>query len=95
VSRLKVEFAEFDDERSVRGRPDALLVEFAEVLRANPGRWGKWPRPLKPSSAGSYAARINRPSKYPDAQPIFRDGFEARTRKSELFVRYTGEDNTA
>lgn len=83
---LEVEFVEFDDdERTIRGH-DPVVEAFTATLRANPGRWAKYPKPLSMNSASPMARRINQA-----LSPAFADGtFEARTRRGELFVRHTG-----
>jgi len=78
---LQVDFN--SDERPTKST-NLLLAEFADVLRANPGRWGKWPKHLSPVSVSSVAARINH-----QTGPIaLRGPFEARTSRGVLYVRY-------
>lgn len=94
MTALTVEFVDFDDERTVKGQNDPALAVFADALRAHPGRWAKWPKPL--GAASSMAVRINYPGRRgtrPPA-PISAPEFEARTSQGVLYVRCTPGDQT-
>lgn len=39
--------------------PDALIVEFAEACKDNPGKWCVYPKPVSASTRRTYAASIN------------------------------------
>lgn len=88
MSALQVEFVDFTDPQ----RQDAAerTREFAEILRANPGRWAKWPNPMAKRSARSRASDINVRRIPGCPKALLRGGFEARCRNGELFVRYVG-----
>ncbi len=88
MSALQVEFVDFTEP----SRHDIArrISEFAEILRANPGRWAKWPNPLVARSARSRASDINVRRIPGCPKALLRGGFEARCRNGELFVRYVG-----
>ncbi|TDK87545.1 hypothetical protein EUA02_26835 [Mycobacterium paragordonae] len=88
MSALQVEFVDFTDPQ----RQDAAerTREFAEILRANPGRWAKWPNPMAKRSARSRASDINVRRIPGCPKALLRGGFEARCRNGELFVRHVG-----
>lgn len=63
------------------------LKEFAAELRANPGRWAKYPRPLATLSSASMTGSLIRNGR----MASFSDGpFEAEARLGRLYVRYPG-----
>ncbi len=70
--------------------PDELLQQFADALKAKPGRWCEWPKTSKPTTLANLVTRINH---LKSACPIaFKTGgFEARYRNGMLYVRYKGE----
>ena len=62
---------------------------FAAELRANPGRWAKWPHEYpNPTSLGSVRINImkGRPS------PFKTGKWEAVVRSNALYVRFLGDD---
>lgn len=70
------------------GRPiPSELLQFAADLRANPGRWATYPRPLRTlESARSTRQLINRAK-----SGAFREGgFRAVVRNNALYVMYAG-----
>ena len=95
MTALNVEFVDFEQpDRHVKNR-DPIIAEFAQVLRANPGRWAKWPKPMAPTSASSMAARINHPERRDwTPQPLRPPEFEARTSRGVLYVRYQTGDQS-
>jgi hypothetical protein len=71
-------------------RPDPLVVEFAQALRATPRQWAKWPKSNSAyNSLRTMASAITR-----DVHPCpvaLRGGcFEAKTRGGVMYVRFTG-----
>lgn len=87
---MTVEFVDNLPGREVGRRHQ--LVEFADALRANPGRWGKYPRThSNPKSAYSAASAIN----HDKFQALLGPEFEATARKENgvvsVYVRYTGQ----
>lgn len=62
-----------------------FLAEAAE-LKANPGKWAKLDTShLSPTTRRNLAASI-----HAGRVRVFAEGFEAVTRSSETWVRYTG-----
>lgn len=87
---MTVEFVDNLPGREVGRRHQ--LVEFADALRANPNRWGKYPRThSNPKSAYSAASAIN----HDKFQALSGPEFEATARKENgvvsVYVRYTGK----
>lgn len=84
---------EFLDEPPPRGgsRPtDPRVSALAEALRANPGKWARYPVPLSPGSSYSIATAINR--RRSNAPTALRDGgFQAVARKDDVYVCYMPE----
>lgn len=76
---------EYVDDLPPRGRGAKwhLLEQFPEDLRANAGRWAKWPTRINELSAKQYANTING-----NRHPRFPDEFEAAVRDGTLYVRY-------
>lgn len=69
------------------GRPPggaADLVEFFDALRANPGKWAKWCRPVTMASKFGVASRI-KAGKFAGTE---RGEFKAVTRGEDVFVCY-------
>lgn len=80
-------------ERGKATRPNAVLAEFAEALKANPGMWAAYPRPLTQNSRYRMAYEINRgrgPASFV-ANSEGSAGFEAANRGEHLYVRYVKE----
>jgi hypothetical protein len=78
---------EFLDELppSLSGRKrDPVLVEFADALRANPGKWAPYPKPIK--NGGNHAVQINM-GRY----PTLGIGFRAVCRQGTCYVGYVGD----
>jgi hypothetical protein len=67
-------------------KPCPVLADFAQGLRARPGKWARWPFPLAPTSAHCLNSRIRRGLYVSFAA----DEFEARTRSRVAYVRYSG-----
>jgi hypothetical protein len=73
-------------------RGDRLIADFADALRANPGRWAEYPYPSKTDSAArTTAARIRhnrgpKPLRRRVVPPAGR--FNACTRKGIVYVRF-------
>lgn len=62
-----------------------LLEAFAAELKANPGKWGAWPKPHdSPGEASACGAEVRLGHK--DAFPL--NEFEATVREGKLWVRY-------
>jgi hypothetical protein len=85
---MTVEFVDHLPGREVGRRNQ--LIEFADALRANPGRWGKYPRTHRnPKSAYSAASAIN----HDKFQALSGPEFEATARKENgvvsVYVRFT------
>ena len=71
-------------------RPDPILLEFAEALRARPGEWAEWPVKITSYSyARAICSRITNGGKL--APVLFREGFEGCCVKGVPYVRYVGE----
>lgn len=87
MTALQVEFVDFPDDP--KPTLAELTAEFADVLRANPGRWAKWPVPMAPRSARTRAAGINH-QRQDCPKAVRGGGFEARTQAGVLYVRYIG-----
>lgn len=70
-------------------RPNPVLVKFADALRANPGKWAKWPLEAKTKSAlNSIVWQINK-----GHRRLWSDlDFEARQIDGVLYVRHKGAD---
>jgi hypothetical protein len=90
---MTVEFVDNLPGREVGRRHQ--LVEFANELRNNPGRWGKYPRTHRnPKSAYSAASAIN----HDKFSALSGPDFEATARKENdvvsVYVRYTGQGGT-
>ncbi|MCM6776240.1 hypothetical protein NDR87_18900 [Nocardia sp. CDC159] len=88
MAQREVEF-EFVDElpaKTGRGR-DWLLDAFAEALKARPGQWARWPKPLMDSTAKTYVSAIGKGR----LRPFPVGEFEAVVRFDVLYVRYVGE----
>lgn len=66
-------------------KPDPLIVEFAAALRANPGRWAKYPKDMTAKSMRSLASSITNSNK--SCPPALREGFEGACRSGVLYVR--------
>lgn len=66
------------------------VQEFADALRANPGRWAAypWSGELTPKSRRSRACDIN--AGRVTAPRAMRCGFEAAVRDGVLYIRYVG-----
>ena len=80
------EFTFVDELPPARPRPADLFRQFADVLRANPGRWAEWPTKIKSMSAGSTASRINL-----GLNPTLpATEFEAVAREYVVYVRCIG-----
>lgn len=60
------------------------LVEFADALRANPGRWAEYPGPI---AAASVYARCNQIRNGSLASFPTKGEFEAAVRERRLYVR--------
>lgn len=75
---------EFIDElppKVSRVTPEGLLDQFVVALRAQPGRWAKWPL-----DARNHGSDIKR-----GQMKLFRGGeFDAICRNGVLYVRYLG-----
>ena len=70
---------------------DPRVVALAEVLRANPGKWARYPVPLSPGSSYSIATAIN--GRRTNAPKALRDeGFQAVARKDDVYVCYMPEE---
>lgn len=87
---------EFLDELPVTARKgggrktDKVLVEFADLLKSNPGKWAKYPKDLSKKSAGTAASTINNRK-----AASFRDGkYEAATRDGVVYVKYVGPNDS-
>lgn len=83
---------EFVDElppRRGRNATDPILVEFAEALRANPGRWAKYPvQPSRVSRASVSSAITRNTGTCP--KPFRGGGFQSRIVTGVVYVRYVG-----
>lgn len=82
---------EFVDELPSRrgpGATDPILVEFAEALRANPGRWAKYPVELAPTSRSTVSSSITTNANCP--KPFRGGGFQSRIVTGVMYVRYVG-----
>jgi hypothetical protein len=70
---------------------DPAMQQFAKALRANPGRWAKWPRKLTPIQARSVSHRLNAGRK-PGTPLIFlpdREGsFQGTARNGQVYARF-------
>lgn len=80
---------EFVDElpaKEVRHRPEGLLEEFAAALKAQPGRWAKWPIEL--ANVNGQTSDI----KNGYLKPFRGASFDARSRNGTLYVRCLGEE---
>ena len=65
---------------------DPLIIEFAEACIAHPGQWGEYPKPLKLSTARTYAVGVNKG--YASVPGCLGNGeFEAVVREGALWVR--------
>lgn len=85
---------EFVDNIPSRGkggrRVDPVLIEFAEALRDNPGRWAKYPHTPTSQAGASATAHLIRAG-HPSAAKPFRGGdFDAAVRQGVLYVRFIG-----
>ncbi len=71
---------------SYTDRVDILLRQFADALRANPGKWGEWPKPQARGSAHSTGFQIRKGihGSFPGGE------FDATARQGKLYVRYVG-----
>lgn len=90
MTTTNVEFVDTLPGREVGRRHQ--LVEFAEALRQNPGKWGKYPRThSNPKSAYSAASAIN----HDKFTALSGPEFEATARKEagvvSVYVRFTGK----
>jgi hypothetical protein len=86
------EFKFIDDiPRTGRGtrQADPLIVEFAEALRANPGRWAEYPYTFPVSGANSFAYRVNKLDTAP--KPLREPEFQAVVRGGLVYIRYVEE----
>lgn len=80
---------EWEDPPAGRRRED--FTAFANELRANPGRWAKWPK-LYRNSTSIGAIRKNIADGTERAPVGFRDAYwDAVVRNSVLYVRYLGD----
>jgi hypothetical protein len=87
---MNVEFVDNPPGRTAGRRHE--LVDFAEALKANPGKWGKYPRShSNPKSAYSAASAINH-DKFNALKGL---EFEATARKESgtvsVYVRYNAD----
>lgn len=83
---------EFVDELPSRRGPgvtDPILVEFAEALRANPGRWAKYPVELSRGSRAAVSSTITR-NAGTCPKPFRGGGFQSRIVTGVVYVRYVG-----
>jgi hypothetical protein len=83
---------EFVDELPGRTRSDnqsAEMQEFAEALRANPGKWAMWPLSDEGHPSYQWVADAKRALKKP-----FRptEHYEFASRQKRAWVRYIGPD---
>lgn len=91
---MTVEFVDTLPGRTVGRRHE--LTEFADELRKNPNKWGKYPRAhSNPKSAYSCASAIN----HDKFNALKGPEFEATARKQSgtvsVYVRYTGQKTAA
>jgi len=83
----KFEFLEELPSHGSANRPgDQLLTEFADALRAHPGMWAAWPRPVANSTAQTVGSYI-RGGRYVS---LPANEFEGRYRGGVAYVRYVG-----
>jgi hypothetical protein len=68
-----------------------MLEEFANALRANPGRWAKYPLSLTATQASSLSCRINAGRK-PGTPIIFmpdgKGSFQSIARRGRVYARF-------
>lgn len=76
-----------DPPANASGKPPKYATFFGE-LRANPGKWARWPGNPQTISAASSLATLVRQGKYATTKP---GEFEAVTRGGVLYVRYVGD----
>lgn len=81
-----LEFVDMDV-RTGDGRSNPLYARIADGLRANPGRWAKWPEVVSGSGVNSLAFRIRK-----GLVKALADGFQATVRDGILYVRYAGSE---
>lgn len=69
--------------------PGPKYIDFANALRANPGKWAEFPvQPDDPRLRASRAGAI-RTGRYAG---LPKDEFETVCRNKVIYVRYVGED---
>lgn len=67
------------------GRPVANKA-FADALKARPGEWAVWPKPITAQTRKVYQQSIPRGI----LRAFHGGGFEAANRDGRLYVRYVG-----
>lgn len=68
---------------------DPVLREFVDALRAQPGRWAKYPLERTPATAAAIGSNIRSGDRR--APKAFHDGsFEAQISQKVLYVRFVG-----
>lgn len=85
---------EFVDELPLKGgngTTHPILVEFAEAIRTNPGRWAKYPIELSPRTRASVSSTITR-NVATCPKPFRGGGFQSRIVAGAMYVRYVGLD---
>ena len=82
---MDIEF--FDELPGTRPDQDEYF-DFAEVLKNNPGKWAVLPRGNRSQRQIYNQAAAIKSGNY----RAFKVGYEAATRKGNVYVRYVGED---
>jgi hypothetical protein len=95
---MTIEFVEAPPSKGGSRAPlagDPVMREFAKALRANPGRWAKWPRILTRQQACSVSHRINAGRK-PGTPALFLPGsegsFQSTARDGVVYIRFVKGD---
>ena len=86
---MNVEFVDELPGSRAHGRSNvSALIDFADALRANPGRWAKHPTTFGNESTArntSSVIRRDRSATFPAKE------FDAETRNGQVYVRYVGD----